>query len=60
MKSLDSFYEDITQGSVEPNSLLPNDIKKEIGHFNVFDIKELMDKLQEKWIMPYDRRAFTK
>ena len=60
MKSLDSFYEDITQGSVEPNSLLPNDIKKEIGHFNVFDIKELMDKLQEKWIMPYDRRAFYK
>lgn len=60
MKSLDSFYEDITQGSVEPNSLLPSDIKKEIGHFNVFDIKELMDKLQEKWIMPYDRRAFYK
>lgn len=60
MKSLDSFYEDITQGSVEPSSLLPNDIKKEIGHFNVFDIKELMEKLQEKWIMPYDRRAFYK
>lgn len=60
MKSLDSFYQDITQGSIEPSSLLPNDIKKEIGHFNVFDIKKLMDKLQEKWVMPYDRRAFYK
>jgi len=60
MKSLDSFYQDITQDSIEPSSLLPSDIKKEIGHFNVFDIKKLMDKLQEKWVMPYDRRAFYK
>lgn len=61
MKSLDSFYEDITQGStIEPSSLLPNDIKKEIGHFNVFDIKELYERLKEKPGMPYDRRAYYK
>ncbi|MRX38553.1 helix-turn-helix domain-containing protein [Flavobacterium sp. LC2016-23] len=61
MKSLDSFYQDITQGSaVEPSSLLPHDIKKEIGHFNVFNIKDLLDRLQGKSIMPYDRRAYYK
>ncbi|MBP4136973.1 helix-turn-helix domain-containing protein [Flavobacterium geliluteum] len=61
MKSLDSFYQDITQGStVTPHSLLPNDIQKEIGHFNVFDIKEILERLQGKSIMPYDRRAYYK
>ena len=61
MKSLESFYKDITDGTpVEPYSLLPNDIKKEIGHFNIFDIKELLDRLQGKSIMPYDRRAYYK
>ncbi|MFB3389650.1 helix-turn-helix domain-containing protein [Flavobacterium sp. LAR06] len=61
MKSLDSFYQDITEGSsVEPSSLLPNGIKKEIGHFNVFDIKELLERMQGKSAMPYDRRAYYK
>lgn len=60
MKSLDSFYQDIAQGSVEPSSLLPNDIQKEIGHFNVFDIKELLERMKDKPAMPYDRRAYYK
>ena len=61
MKSLDSFYQDITEGSSdEPSSLLPNDIKKEIGHFNVFDIKELLERMKDKPSMPYDRRAYYK
>jgi AraC family transcriptional activator of pobA len=61
MKSLDSFYQDITEGStIEPNSLLPSDIQKEIGHFNIFDTKELLERLQGKSIMPYDRRAYYK
>lgn len=61
MKSLDSFYKDITQGStIEPSSLLPDDIQKEIGHFNVFAIKELLDRQQGKSVMPYDRRAYYK
>ena len=61
MKSLDSFYQDITEGStVEPTSLLPNDIQKEIGHFNVFDIKELLERMKGKPGMPYDRRAYYK
>jgi AraC-like DNA-binding protein len=61
MKSLDSFYQDITEGTTtESSSLLPNDIKKEIGHFNVFDIKELFERLKDKPAMPYDRRAYYK
>lgn len=36
-KSIEEFYQEISGGSsTEPNSLLPNDIPKEIGHFNVF------------------------
>ncbi|MCV9928562.1 helix-turn-helix transcriptional regulator [Flavobacterium sp. LS1R49] len=59
--SIDEFYKNITEGSdIEPGSLLPNDIKKEIGHFNVFNIKELWEKLREKPVMPYDRRAYYK
>ena len=61
MKSLDSFYQEITKGTaIEPSSLLPNDIKKEIGHFNVFDIQELLERMQGKSAMPYDRRAYYK
>ncbi|TDW48041.1 AraC-like DNA-binding protein [Flavobacterium sp. 270] len=61
MKSLDSFYKDITEGSeIEPTSLLPNDIQKEIGHFNIFDINELLERLKGKQQMPYDRRAYYK
>lgn len=61
MKSLDSFYQDITEGyTIESGSLLPHDIKKEIGHFNVFDIKELMERMKDKLAMPYDRRAYYK
>jgi AraC-like DNA-binding protein len=59
--SIDQFYQEITEGSaIEPSSLLPNDIKKEIGHFNVFNIKELWEKFQNKPVMSYDRRAYYK
>jgi AraC family transcriptional activator of pobA len=59
--SIDEFYKNLTEGSdIDPNSLLPNDIKKEIGHFNVFNTKELWEKLREKPFMPYDRRAYYK
>jgi AraC family transcriptional activator of pobA len=59
--SIDEFYKNLTKGSdIDPSSLLPNDIKKEIGHFNVFNTKELWEKLREKPFMPYDRRAYYK
>ncbi len=60
-KSLAEFYKDITEGSaIEPGSLLPDGIQKEIGHFNVFSIKELYERLKQKSFMPYDRRAYYK
>ncbi|MDN3672833.1 helix-turn-helix transcriptional regulator [Flavobacterium branchiarum] len=59
--SIDQFYKEITEGSnIEPSSLLPNDIKKEIGHFNVFNIKELWEKFENKPVMAYDRRTYYK
>lgn len=51
--SIEEFYQEI-------NTLLPNGISKEIGHFNVFDVKALFEKMKEKKIMPYNRRAYYK
>jgi AraC-like DNA-binding protein len=59
--SLDDFYRQITHAAgMEPGALLPNGIMKEIGHFNVFDIQELYNKLRQKPFMPYNRRAYYK
>ena len=61
LKSLDEFYNEITDfGKAEQISLLPDGIQKEIGHFNVFNIKDLYETLKEKPVMPYDRRAYYK
>lgn len=60
-KSIDEFYEEISGDCfANPNGLLPNGIQKEIGHFNVFNIKELYERLKGKSCMPYDRRAYYK
>lgn len=60
-KSIEEFYQEIAADSnSEKNGLLPNGIQKEIGHFNVFSIKELYERLKEKSFMPYDRRAYYK
>jgi AraC family transcriptional activator of pobA len=43
-------------------SLIPEGINKEIGHFNVFKIDELMAQIKKKVVpaMPYNRRAYYK
>jgi AraC family transcriptional activator of pobA len=51
--TLEEFYKDTA-------SLIPADINKEIGHFNVFQIDELMARLREKPGMPYNRRDYYK
>lgn len=51
--SVEQFYRDVSQ-------LLPEGISKEIGHFNVFDIADLTEKIREKPFMPYNRRAYYK
>ena len=62
--SLDQFYRDLTTAvDTELNALLPPDIQQEIGHFNIFNVEELFQRLrakQGKHEMPYDRRAYYK
>ncbi|MDF7813769.1 helix-turn-helix domain-containing protein [Hymenobacter sp. YC55] len=59
--SLDQFYQEATTAlDTKLQALLPPDIQKEVGHFNVFNIQELFERLREKPVMPYDRRAYYK
>lgn len=51
--SLEEFYRHTA-------SLIPENINREIGHFNVFRIDELMARMREKGEMPYNRRAYYK
>lgn len=51
--SLEQFYQ-------ETSSLIPKDINKEIGHFNVFHIKDTMIKVKKSGEMPYNRRSYYK
>jgi AraC family transcriptional activator of pobA len=51
--SLEEFYQ-------QTATLIPDNINKEIGHFNVFNIDEIMAKVRETKQMPYNRRAYYK
>lgn len=51
--SLENFYQ-------ETSSLIPKDMNKEIGHFNVFNIYDMMIKTKKSGEMPYNRRAYYK
>jgi len=52
--TLEEFYK-------ETAALIPAEINKEIGHFNVFKIDELFANLKKKpGAMPYNRRAYYK
>jgi len=44
----------------ETSELIPEGISKEIGHFNVFNMEELIERIREKPVMPYNRRAYYK
>ncbi len=59
--TLDEFYKHASY-SVEGglDALLPNGISKEIGHFNVFDVEDIMKRVRERPFMPYNRRAYYK
>ncbi|WP_129715414.1 AraC family transcriptional regulator [Pedobacter sp. SYP-B3415] len=59
--SLEEFYQEmaaVSGNSVQ--SLLPEAIDKEIGHFNVFALENLLDESTGKHIMPYSKRAYYK
>jgi AraC family transcriptional regulator, transcriptional activator of pobA len=51
--SLEEFYKEI-------GSHIPEGISKEIGHFNVFNMGEIVAKYKIKPFMPYNRRAYYK
>jgi len=53
IKSVEQFYQDI-------NVPFPEGLKKEIGHFNVFQIDDFIRGLREKGAMPYNRRSYYK
>ena len=59
--SLDEFYQQMTTMSgTELSTLLPSDIQQEVGHFNVFNLEDLLRNVRDKPVMPYDRRAYYK
>lgn len=59
--TLEEFYEEaVGFMGKDLNELLPPDINREIGHFNVFDIAETIKTFKKKKTMPYNRRAYYK
>jgi AraC family transcriptional activator of pobA len=51
--SLEEFYK-------ETAGLIPEGISKEIGHFNVFNVVDIVERIKIKPFMPYNRRAYYK
>ena len=59
--TLDEFYKEAADFTgKEISALLPSGITKEIGHFNVFDVADTIQKVKRKAEMPYNRRAYYK
>lgn len=59
--TIKEFYQDIL-GDTCPdiNQFLTENINKDIGHFNVFDISEIYRSCKSKTEMPYNRRTYYK
>ena len=59
--SIKKFYKDVFGDKCpELNLFLENQTNKDIGHFNVFDIKKIYPSCQSKPTMPYNRRNYYK
>ena len=59
--SLDEFYQEAANFTgIDLPALLPPDIHKEIGHFNVFGVSETIKEVKRTQVMPYNRRAYYK
>ncbi|RDC66180.1 helix-turn-helix domain-containing protein [Adhaeribacter pallidiroseus] len=59
--SLQDFYREMGfVNDIELKHLLPDGLEKEIGHFNVFNIASLRQKVKETKLMPYNRRIYYK
>ncbi|UOQ69815.1 helix-turn-helix domain-containing protein [Hymenobacter volaticus] len=59
--SLEEFYSKMAASDGAPTSaLLPPGVQQEIGHFNVFQIADLIANYRHRPPMTFDRRAFYK
>lgn len=60
--TLEQFYKEASDFANKPvESLLPEGIHKEIGHFNVFSLEDIVAKVkQDPVYMPYNRREYYK
>lgn len=59
--TIQQFYQDILGDSCpDIDSFLGENINKDIGHFNVFDISEIYRTSKSKPEMPYNRRTYYK
>lgn len=58
--SIEDFYKQMAEVDTDWSSLLPGGLNKEIGHFNVFNVNDLMSRIRNKPFMPYNRRAYYK
>ncbi len=58
--SLEELYTKLVPVAGAGPGALPPDMQREIGHFNVFNVADLMRDRREKPPMAFDRRAFYK
>jgi AraC family transcriptional activator of pobA len=59
--TIKEFYQEILgQSCPDIDSFLSDNIHKDIGHFNVFDISEIYRTCKPKIEMPYNRRTYYK
>jgi len=59
--SLEAFYTKIrTAANPEASVVPPVELQREIGHFNVFNVAQLMHRRHERPPMTFDRRSFYK
>lgn len=59
--SLEDFYQEMTEKlGKDLESIFPKGLHKDIGHFNVFDIAQTIEKARLTSEMPYNRRKYYK
>lgn len=59
--TVEEFYEEASAAlNRNIDQLLPSGLTKEVGHFNVFDVTELLKLVKEKPNMSYNRRTYYK
>ncbi|MEN4762728.1 helix-turn-helix transcriptional regulator [Chryseobacterium sp. C39-AII1] len=59
--SLEDFYQEMTKKlGKDVESIFPKGLHKDIGHFNVFDIAQTIEKIRMTSQMPYNRRKYYK